>query len=192
MEEILSVVNQLISEKGTKFSIEDITLRLNISRRTVYEVFPNKNAMILAAIKKDLIGLESQFDEILSKNELDSIEKMIEIQALAIQYLTTGKLQYIRLVKKTIPEAYDIYNTFMKDFWETIKTLYDEGIEQGKLRNIDFKIYQIIINGFVDQLICSDQSENYENITIKWAIENLSDVIFNGSINPSFIDERKY
>lgn len=168
-----------INEKGLKFTMSDLAERLAVSKRTLYESYPSKDALISDIVDTTIKRLEKQDREILEHEEYSLYTKIEEL--LNYQYksnLTLTNIFFISL-RRYYPLEWAKFLRFRENKLEYIDKLFCMGFDEGYFRDVNRKILKIMISASVDALF---EQKNLCNIDMsyKQAISQMGDILFNG------------
>lgn len=169
-DKIIETATESFTTKGIKsITMDDIAASLGISKRTLYEVFRDKESLLAECILKDQQELNAFLAEVNanSKNVLEVI--LICYQRSIERFHRTNKL-FFEDIKK-YPKVYNLMKNFRdKDSDSTIE-FFKTGVQQGIFRDdVNFAIVNLLVREQLDLLmntdICSEYSflEVYESI----------------------------
>ncbi|MGM9972407.1 MAG: TetR/AcrR family transcriptional regulator [Anaeroplasmataceae bacterium] len=118
---ICESINSLRQE-GLKFSVDTLAKRLNISKKTIYKYFPNKESLALELYQTYYTDILSEAKKLVIENTKDSQKKL-----LFLYY--DAKIMTCRDVfnKYKLNESLYRYTTeHNNDFWEIISSTMDD------------------------------------------------------------------
>lgn len=165
-ERIIERAMQAFKAHGIKcITMDDIAASMGISKRTLYEVFANKEMLLEECIRKEredtneyirtILGTSAHVLEVLLKLYLRSIEK----------FHNTHK-SFFEDIKK-YPKAYELLkNDKNRDSVEAVN-FFKEGVKQGIFRDdINFAIVNLLVHEQLDLLINSNICEKYSFLDV--------------------------
>lgn len=169
-DKIIETATESFTTKGIKsITMDDIAASLGISKRTLYEVFRDKESLLAECILRDQQELNNFLTEVHanSKNVLEVI--LICYQRSIERFHRTNK-QFFEDIKK-YPKVYNLMKNFRdKDSDSTIE-FFKTGVRQGIFRgDVNFAIVNLLVREQLDLLmntdICAEYSflEVYESI----------------------------
>lgn len=133
-ERILKAAMSEFFEKGIKaVKMDDIARRLSISKRTVYEIYSNKEELLLEGMK----AAEQEFDEYISEfseqDNHDVMDTLIEFYNCQAQRLSNMSPQFLDEVQK-----YERVRTYLenkhKERDDDAFNFIDRGVKEGIFR----------------------------------------------------------
>ncbi len=156
---ILKAAGKIFSQKGYyKTDVEEIAARAGVGKGTVYRRFGNKKSLFLSLIEW---GLNSLRDGILK--ELDDIEDPIERIQIAIKtylaFFERNRGFYRILVQERIQFRERIDQQFREKYlthFPLLEKAIQEGVRQGKFRDLDAKSVAISLLGMTNAIIYYD------------------------------------
>ncbi|WP_066630188.1 TetR/AcrR family transcriptional regulator [Labilibacter marinus] len=136
IEEYISKITALFLQYGIKsVSMDDIAKELGISKKTVYQVFTDKNDVVF----KSIAHLKLQMDNIIeefNKSKLNVIEKEIAQRKKYMKTYLKIKPTYMYDLKKFYPNIFDDFIQYKtRIISETTYNFIKEGKEQALFRN---------------------------------------------------------
>ncbi len=107
-------------------TIGEIAQKLNISTKTIYKLFGDKNGLVSACLKLDKTIVEKTYQKILSNEIL--MMSLIEFYNELVNRISRVNANYFLDVQKYFPQAWEEIATLSTAY---IKVLLERGIEQG-------------------------------------------------------------
>lgn len=171
------------SERGIKFTMNDLARRLAVSKSTLYEHFDSKEELIGAIIDTLFANLRQQEKEIISNNTLSFSEKFKSLLSGHPKTLGIHSDRFMDDVKRYLPGEWAKFEAFMDHRWQLIEDFLRQGIEAGYFRPVNLAVVQKILFGAVNELL------NYKfltqnNLTILDAVAATVDILIFGMTAP--------
>lgn len=141
-ERIIEGSLELFLQAGIKsVTMDDIAKHLGMSKKTIYQVFKDKNELVIALIKKRLEDDEKDMAEIIGKSS-NVIEEMINMMKCSEEIFSRANPIVIHDLQKYHPEAWKEFQNFKSEvIVRTLEELLTKGITQGYIRpDIDVKV----------------------------------------------------
>ena len=76
-EKIMDATILEFNENGVKFTMDHVAHRLNISKKTIYTLFHDKEGMLLEAVDYCFAEIKESEENIVKQDNLDVIEKLV-------------------------------------------------------------------------------------------------------------------
>lgn len=169
-DRIIEKATESFTTNGIKsITMDDIAASLGISKRTLYEVFRDKESLLAECILKDQQELNKFLAEVnaASKNVLEVI--LICYQRSIERFHRTNK-QFFEDIKK-YPKVYNLMKGFRDRDSDSTIEFFKTGVRQGIFRDdVNFAIVNLLVREQLDLLmntdICAEYSflEVYESI----------------------------
>ncbi|MFT6814505.1 MAG: AcrR family transcriptional regulator [Sphingobacteriales bacterium] len=134
-ERILEATNELFFQYGVKsFTMDDLAKELGISKKTIYEVFENKNELV-----KEVMNINVQFGmlamEAAVENAIDAMDAMLKVMNVSQSILTRVNPKFIHEIQKYYPKAWMLYKEFRDSFaYNIVHDNLERGITEGLYR----------------------------------------------------------
>lgn len=136
-----------LRREGLRFSIDTLAERLNISKKTIYKYFPNKEALAFALYQRYYADIKAQADQLAAESSADAHLKLLTL------YFDAKSMTSCDIFNKyKLNEALYSYTTEENDnLWKIILSSLEDGIaEQDKIS------LRIIVNGSFEKL-CNEK-----------------------------------
>lgn len=161
-ERIVATATMLFQHRGIKqVRMDDVAAELGISKKTLYGVFADKEAILLEVVKQTSKALSQGVKEIVNSG-VNVLEQIFMLYKRVIEYTReVNPLFFIELIRYTEVEAYFAQNyvTHM----DYMKAWLQLGVEQGLLRDdINYDVF-LRQDGFqIDKLMRNPAVRTYE------------------------------
>ena len=163
-ERIIETAVEAFSAHGIKsITMDDIATSLGISKRTLYEVFSDKETLLEECILKG----QKEGDEFL-RNVLATSENVLEVllkcyQRSIEQFHATNNFEDI----KKYPKAYELMTSRHNQDSEETVNFFKEGVKQGIFRDdVNFAIINLLVREQIDVLMNTDICKEYSFLEV--------------------------
>ncbi|MER2090329.1 MAG: TetR/AcrR family transcriptional regulator [Sporosarcina sp.] len=178
------IIHAFIEEtrnNGIKFTMDDLSRRLGISKRTLYEHFSSKVDILDSIIDLTLNEFDEQTRLIIDNPDLTLTEKIRKAIVVIPKYNEFYDLRILEQLKRSYPAQWERVNRELNQ-WDDLKGLLEEGICTGVVKetNIDLLMKLIIgaSNATLDRQFFLEHS-----ISLTEAHESIVDVLLTGFMN---------
>ena len=132
---ILEKVHELFMKYGLKsVSMDDISRKLGISKKTLYQCVENKRDLIKEVFQKHIEEEEAAISEIVAKSK-DAVDEMIEIARFVTALLREISPTTLYDMQKYYGDIWGMMEALHQDhIYSVIKTNLDRGISEGLYR----------------------------------------------------------
>lgn len=156
-EKIIQEASKLISRLGPSTMTMDMIARnCGISKRTLYEIFPNKRTLIERSILSFHQEKEKQYKEIFEKAK-NCFEALLNVYLNARTFMQSKNFDYADEIKRLYPDLHEKTNlqekTLIQNLSEVLAKAQDEGLV---VNGINTKISSYI---FITEMNHVKQSE---------------------------------
>ena len=128
-ERIIGKAMELFMRYGIKsVTMDDISRGLAVSKKTLYQEFPDKNTLVLACAKQHFKAQIENINSITSKGT-NTMEEMVLLSRCIREDVSTINPAVIYDMKKYFNQAWDIFNNFK---YETLHNMMIDLLERGK------------------------------------------------------------
>ncbi len=178
-ETILKGTIQIFNDKGLKFTMDDIAERLKISKKTLYKVFDDKEALFLAMVDYIFDSIKESEREVVEDKRLDTVEKIHKILGVLPEGYKDVDFRQLYLLKGKYPNIYKQVELRLETGWETTIALIEQGIAEGCIKPIRIPLLKMMLEASIEQffqrdvLVCN-------NITYQEALDEVVDILMEG------------
>lgn len=179
-DRIIAAAAEEINFRGFKFTMSDLTKRLNVSKTSLYEHFSSKNELIAVIIAMAIQETEEEENRIYGDRGLSIGDTFRAI-------LTAGPKQFGPLNDRIYDDLYNFYPAE----WQRIAEYRDrrltrltdfllKGIEKQVIRPVNLPVLRQMLVGAVGHLIRSNRFLTENNMTYSDAVAAMADIIMYG------------
>ena len=117
-ENILEAAITVFNQKGLKFTMDDIAKQLSISKKTIYTVFQDKEALFLSLVEYMFDSVKESEQRILAASELTTLEKIRRILGVLPDGYKNVDFRQLYLLKDKYPKIYKQVELKLETGWE--------------------------------------------------------------------------
>ena len=156
-ERIIEEASQLFFQNGIKsITMSDIANHLGISKRTLYEVFNDKEDLLEACIESAAQCAEEEMNKLINKSE-NVIDALMRIYTKHLNDRHKLNKSVVHDLRKYHPRLYKNIERKQKEETSTFVPIFEQGVEQGLLRNdVNFEILIWLLKAQFKMVIDSD------------------------------------
>ena len=150
---IVETAMQAFKSHGIKsITMDDIAVSLGISKRTLYEVFANKEMLLEACILKEREDMKAYVDEMLATSD-HVLEVLLKLYLHSIERFHATHKSFFEDLKK-YPKVYELFKSDKKHDSAEAVSFFKEGVKQGIFRDdINFAIVNLLVRE-LEKFIC--------------------------------------
>ena len=150
-EKLFETTFALYQEQGVKFTMDELALRLSISKKTLYELVRSKEELVGRALMYYFDAVEREQRGIREDNSLSALEKTQRLLCAVPQ--KPLQLYRIRELRRAFPKAYLQLANWLETGWENTFAIMDEAVNEGTLVPFDHalfaKIFAYVVEGLM-------------------------------------------
>lgn len=179
IDTILQAVVEEFNEKGIKFTMDDISKRLGISKRTLYLYVKDKDSLFLEAVRSVFVAIKEAKQEVIDTPGLDIVEKLKK--TLIVLPEKYRQIDYKRLyeVKEKYPKIYVKVEEGLEAEWEGPLKLLEQAKKEGRIKDMNPVIFRAMFTGtmehFISKRILLENQLTYED-----ALAEMIDILIDG------------
>ena len=178
-EKILLAAIEEFGKKGLKFTMDDIARNISISKKTMYHVFDNKEAMLLALADYCFADIKKSERAIVEDPNLDVVDKIEQILVvLPEKYQNIGLSNLYQLSEK-YPNIYSRVSAYLSTDWDATNALIEQGVAEGKIRPIALPVLQAMVESTIQKFF-ADSILVEHGISYEEALHEMIQIIIHG------------
>ena len=177
-EKVIIATLEEMKIHSVRFTMEDLTRRLRISKSSLYKIVASKEQLIHAAIDYLMAEFQRESDAVRGEN-FPLEEKMrhfIRAYTRAFRYFEHGIYSDL---KTLYPKEWERWEEFRLQKIENLLTLLKFGINDGVFRPVNTAVLQRCLL-LMSESLTDENFLTENNLTYSQAIESMCDLIFNG------------
>lgn len=133
-QRIIDRSSEMFFKQGIKsVTMSDIAQDMGISKRTLYEVFPNKEELLEVILNEHMCKADKEMGDYLSGSE-NVIDTLMRIYARQLGEMQTMNKSVVFDLRKYYPQIYKKVNQQHRKNIDSFIPLFTKGIEQGLIR----------------------------------------------------------
>jgi AcrR family transcriptional regulator len=177
-EKVIQAALEEIKIHALKFTMQDITRRLHISKTSLYKVVPSKNQLIHDIVDYEISSFNRQEREI-TGSSLSSSDKIFRFISLYIDFFHAMNNAVYDELKLNYKEDWEKWMSFQQDKIDEFLMLIEEGIKKGEFRPVNLAVLRrcliLSASGLADSTFLEASRLSFSD-----ALSTLQDILFNG------------
>lgn len=155
-ERILQGTIQAFRQKGMKFTMDDIARILEISKKTIYQVFPDKETLFLAMVDYLFDRIKESEREVMENDSLSTVEKIRAILSVMPEGYREIDFRQLYILKDKYPETYRQVEKRLETGWENSIALLEQGMAEGVIRRVNIPLLKMMLEASLEQFFQRD------------------------------------
>ena len=176
---IIEEVIRQFNEKGMKFTMDDIATQLQISKKTIYKEFKDKNELFMETVNHGLAALKEKEAQILADESLDVVDKLSKLVICLPDKYKHIDFRRVYQLKDKYPEVHSLITGRLERDWEDVIRLIKEAKKKGLMRDIPIPLLKLMIDGTVEKFLNSTDLME-AGIDYEESLNIMMDIILNG------------
>ena len=170
-----------IKMHGFKFTMNDVTARLHISKTSLYGYFPSKSELVAAVIKMVQEDVQRQEEDIYNDSERSIEDKFQAVMSVSPALVGPSSDSIYYDLQTTYPEQWRNVENFRQQRLDRLIALLEKGVSSRKIKPINFSVLkQLVFFSMNDLFDHTFLVEN--NMTYYDAVVSLSKILTRGFI----------
>ena len=153
----------LFRREGLRFTMQQAAEAIHISKKTIYTVYPSKEALLLDMVDDAFAHIHARKQSIIDGPGTLTDKLRAVIIALPEEY-TALDLQQMTLLDERYPAVAARVREHLENGWEPTLALLEQGMEQGVLRRVSLPILQRMISASIEDFL-ADRTLEQQGIT---------------------------
>ena len=156
--------------------MDDIAKNMGISKRTLYEVYSDKEDLLVDVVKSMLKQRKESLQEFALKRD-DAIDILIEALRQQMEFSASTHANFFKDLKR-YPAVEKMLKHYQKEQEISTLAFFEHGVRQGFfISSIDFNIFHKITSGSISMI---RSEELFKNLTYQQLMVNYLFVIIRG------------
>ena len=155
-ETILEGTLEVFRQKGIKFTMDDIAGKLNISKKTIYTVFDDKEDLFIAMVDYLFDSIKVSEEQVMKDESLDTLEKIRRILGVIPESYKNIDFRQLYLLREKYPATYAKVEERLETGWESTIALLEKGMAEGVVRKISIPIVKMMLEASLEQFFRRD------------------------------------
>lgn len=170
------------NEKSVKFTMDDVAHRLNISKKTIYTLFPDKEGMLLEAVDYCFGAIKESEEKILQNDSFSIADKLKKVLIVLPDQYEHLDFRRIYMMKERYPRIYEKIAMRIESGWESTIQLLEQGKREGFIKKeISVPVLKLMIEASIEQFI-SKKTLIDSKIAYEDALEQMIEIIMEGIV----------
>ena len=180
-EKLIRATIEEIKVRSLRFTMEDLTRRLRVSKSSLYKVVSSKDEVISGVIGWLIDSFNSKEAEIL-KGDSPILDKLKTFTQTFMSLTQGFDSSMYGDLQRYYPSEWEKWISFREDKIAVFMKLLQEGIDDGVLRPVNSAVVYQCLSASMSA-IASPEFLGSSNLTYSQAVDTLQDIVFNGLVS---------
>lgn len=176
-ERILDVAMPMFRQRGIKaVKMDEIAAALSISKRTLYEIYDNKEGLLLEGVKRSREAMERHLEHYAATahNEMEIIVEFLRVQMSDLQDVSSAYISDINRYQKVIAYLRSNQDEHRKKSGEFTR----RGVENGYfITHINYDVFAILSDAMAEYVM---NTRLYERFPLKDVMHTMVSILVRG------------
>lgn len=177
-ERLRAVGMELFRREGLRFTMQEAARAIHISKKTIYAVYPSKEALLLDMVDDAFAHIHARKQAILDGPGTLTDKLRAVIIALPEEY-TALDLQQMDLLDEKYPRVAARVRQHLETGWEPTLALLQQAMEQGVIRTVSLPVLQRMISASIESFL-ADRTLEQQGIPYAGALDEMMDILLDG------------
>ncbi len=173
-----SVINQF-NQKGMKFTMDDISKELHISKKTIYKEFEDKDELFFATIDYGFSAIKEKEAEIIKNDSLDLVDKIAKVIVCLPDNYKNIDFRRVYQLKEKFPDVYSKLANRIETDWDETEKLIVKAMDLGLIKKMPVPVIKLTIEGAIEKFLSSEELAATD-VSYEESLNNMIDIIING------------
>ncbi len=178
-ETILQGTIKVYSQKGLKFTMDDVAKALGMSKKTIYTVFRDKESLFLTMVDYMFDSIKQEEQAVVEDASLNTVEKIRKIMGVLPEGYKDLDFRQLYLLRDKYPKIYRQVERRLETGWETTISLMEQGMREGVIREVPIPIVKVMLEASLEQFFRRDVLLQNQ-ISFQAALDAVVDILVNG------------
>lgn len=178
-EMIMDATLDEFKEKNLKFTMDDLAKRLQISKKTIYTIFPDKNTLFLETVDYCFAAIKEAEKKIHDEKDMDIVEKIKRILIVLPERQKNVDWRQLYTTKEKFPKIYEKIEKRLETEWDSTIKLLEQAIKIGRVKPISIPVFKIMVESSIEGFLRSSALID-NNISYEGALNEMIDILMEG------------
>lgn len=155
-EKILDATIKVFNKKGLKFTMDDLASELSMSKKTIYNVFKDKESLFYQMVDYCFDHIKESENEVLADPNLSTVQKVHNVLGVLPEGYRDIDFRQLYNLKEKYPQIYRKVEERLENGWENTIALIKQGIEEGCIRPINIHVLKTMLEATLEQFFQRD------------------------------------
>lgn len=180
-EKVLIAALDVFRKKGVVFTMDDVAREIGISKKTIYTVYKDKEALYMEMTNFLFNLIKEGEEKIVKDTSLNVVEKIKKVLTVMPEGYVDLDYENFAYLEKKYPKIYMEIRNRLESGWELTLELIQQGMDEGCIRNVNLHIFKAIMESTYEKFLDVKALER-KNIRYKDAVEQTVDILVDGIV----------
>ena len=178
-QQIMDAVIDQFNKKGLKFTMDDISKELHISKKTIYKEFYDKDELFFATVDYGFSAIKQKEAEIIADDSLDLVTKIARLIVCLPDNYKNIDFRRVYQIKEKYPKVYMKFAERIESDWGETEKLLNKAMDQGLIKRVPFTLIKLMVEGAIEKFLSSNELSKTD-FSYEQSLNSMIDIIING------------
>lgn len=179
-EQVLAAAMRLFAERGLKFTMQQVASAMHVSKKTVYTVFPSKEALLTSMVDTTFEAIHRSKQELLD-GKSTTLEKLHTVIIAMPDELGALDLRQMDELEERYPAVAARVREQLETGWEPTFSLLEQAMAEGVIRRVPLPVIQTMVTASIEAFL-ADRALEERGISYAEALELMVSVLMEGLV----------
>lgn len=164
---------ELFRRDGLRFTMQQAAAVMHISKKTIYAVYPSKEALLLDMVDDAFTRIHARKQRILDGPGTLAEKLRAVIIALPEEYTA------LDLLDEKYPKVAARVREHLETGWEPTLTLLEQAMKEGVIRQVSLPVLQRMISASIEDFL-ADRTLDAQGISYTDALDEMISILLEG------------
>ena len=155
-KKIFEATFRLYQKYGIRFTMDQLSSELSMSKKTIYVYFPDKTSLFHQTVDYIFDCIKEEEASILQDERLELKEKLRRLLGAMPHQYQGLEFQHLYVLKEKYPAIYRHVTERLEGEWEPTLALLQQGITEGVFRPFSLPIFKTMMEATLEQFFQRD------------------------------------
>ncbi len=177
-ERIVAAAIALYFDHGLRFTMQTVAEAMHVSKKTIYTVYPSKEALLLDMVDSLFSSIHSRKQELMAAG--GPIEERVRTVIIAMpEEYAALDFRQLDVLDEKYPAVARRVRQHLETGWEPTIALLEEGMAQGRIRRVPVPVLRRMITASIESLLAGDAMEE-TGVSYGETLAAMIDIIMTG------------
>ncbi|SFP99049.1 transcriptional regulator, TetR family [Butyrivibrio proteoclasticus] len=187
-KKIMDAVISQFNIKGMKFTMDDISKELHISKKTIYKEFNDKDELFFATVDYGFSAIKEKEAEIVADDSLELLEKIEKLIVCLPDNYKNIDFRRVYQLREKFPDVYKKIAERVESDWGETERLLEQAMDEGLIKRMPIAFIKLIIEGAIEKFLSSKELSN-TGYSYEESLNEMINIVMNGLILPQGEDK---
>lgn len=181
IQRIIEGTTEEFKLNGIKFTMDSLTKRIGMSKRTLYEVVSSKQELFELVVNRTFADVKHQQKLIFEDEQMSLLEKIKKLLSIVPTYSDQMDYRRVNEIRYAYPQIYKKIHEYINNDWDRTIELLEAGMDAGIIRRKNLIILKAILCEIFEKLLDGEFLIR-NGITYERALKEMISIVMEGLV----------